>query len=291
MDEELFQILSLFLLLGLLLTLFGVLQSLGAIRKALENGGAQTPQPQEASPAPAVETVAPAATETTSAGDDQSPLTWARPSEAEPATSSSTERSGWPSPQEAQPPAQREETPVAQLAAETPAESSPGGASRVLYGDRGLTTATPDEAALRPAAEPEPAAENPFETAAPETRREEPQPEPETKTAAAEDPQEQPFERDGRWWFRRGDELLVYEEQTGQWVAAGEPSTTGSVAAPAGAGGAASPQTETSSAGGAASGQVTTQLEQAGSFWKCPSCGAVNGSTATSCRMCFTARP
>ena len=25
--------------------------------------------------------------------------------------------------------------------------------------------------------------------------------------------------------------------------------------------------------------------------WKCPTCGAVNGSTATSCRMCFTARP
>jgi hypothetical protein len=26
-------------------------------------------------------------------------------------------------------------------------------------------------------------------------------------------------------------------------------------------------------------------------FWKCPTCGAVNGSTATSCRMCFAARP
>lgn len=27
------------------------------------------------------------------------------------------------------------------------------------------------------------------------------------------------------------------------------------------------------------------------SFWRCPSCGAVNGSTATSCRMCFAAKP
>jgi hypothetical protein len=30
---------------------------------------------------------------------------------------------------------------------------------------------------------------------------------------------------------------------------------------------------------------------QPASYWKCPSCGVVNGSTATSCRMCFTARP
>ena len=27
------------------------------------------------------------------------------------------------------------------------------------------------------------------------------------------------------------------------------------------------------------------------SFWKCPACGAVNGSTAATCRMCFTPRP
>jgi hypothetical protein len=44
------------------------------------------------------------------------------------------------------------------------------------------------------------------------------------------------------------------------------------------------------------SGQAATlqaqpaQREQTGSFWKCASCGAINGSTATSCRMCFTPR-
>ncbi|HVF52228.1 MAG TPA: hypothetical protein VNC78_01340 [Actinomycetota bacterium] len=83
------------------------------------------------------------------------------------------------------------------------------------------------------------------------------------------EPQEQPFERDGRWWFRRGAELLVYDEQTAQWVPA-----------PSGAGGAVTTATLTD---GGAGGDT-------GSFWKCPSCGAVNGSTATSCRMCFTAR-
>lgn len=285
MDEELFQILSLFLLLGLLLTLFGVLQSLGAIRKSLENGGVSRAQPETSAPEPVAETVA--ATETPAATNDESPLTWARPAETETAAPT-TERSGWPSPQEATvTPAAREETPAAaEPASETPAASS----SRVLYGDTGLTTATPNDAAVRPASQQETAAENPFETA-PETRSEQTA-EPEPQKAATEDPQEQPFERDGRWWFRRGDELLVYEEQTGQWVAAPEPSKSGSVAAPS-TGGAATPaQGESSSESqGAAGGQVTTQLEQAGTFWKCPSCGAVNGSTATSCRMCFTARP
>ncbi len=86
---------------------------------------------------------------------------------------------------------------------------------------------------------------------------------------AAQEPQDQPFERDGRWWFRRGNELLIYDEQSAQWVPA--------PAEPAGAMGAAPVP------GGEAVGDS--------GFWKCPSCGAVNGSTATSCRMCFTARP
>jgi len=93
-------------------------------------------------------------------------------------------------------------------------------------------------------------------------------------------PEEQPFERDGRWWFKRGDELLVYDEQSGQW----EPAPANSGAASGSGPSAASP---------AAGGQAdTAQADQdPGSFWKCTSCGAVNGSTATSCRMCFAPKP
>jgi hypothetical protein len=104
-------------------------------------------------------------------------------------------------------------------------------------------------------------------------------------------PEEQPFEREGRWWFKRGNELLLYEEQQGQWVPAPEGSLGGA------AGGAPTHQTGTISS----AFQSITEAEPAaapqaerqdsGSFWKCPSCGAVNGSTAASCRMCFTARP
>ena len=94
-------------------------------------------------------------------------------------------------------------------------------------------------------------------------------------TATAAEPSDQPFERDGRWWFRRGEELLLYDEATGQWQPAPAGSAPGAGYAPGPAAGAGVEQ-----AGGVG-----------GSFWKCPACGAVNGSTATSCRMCFTARP
>lgn len=113
-----------------------------------------------------------------------------------------------------------------------------------------------------------------------------------------EEPQEQPFERDGRWWFRRGDELLVYDEVSGQW----EPAPEGDTARPEPSEPAAAApavtettpeathetaQTETT---GWSEPQDRAQTSSAGSFWKCPSCGAINGSTATSCRMCFTPR-
>lgn len=91
--------------------------------------------------------------------------------------------------------------------------------------------------------------------------------------AAAQEPQDQPFERDGRWWFRRGDELLVYDESTGQWQPA------------PGGGGTAGGTAQMPAAGAVATGA------EAGGHWKCPTCGAVNGSTAATCRMCFTPRP
>lgn len=286
MDTDLFQILTLFLLLGLLLTLFGVFLSIGAIRKTLEERPGATAEQRGAAPVAATPApVAAAAPEP----DDDSPSTWARPDDAV-----DVARSGWPSPAETSPEREPEpepatRTPVSdqddgpaqtETAASAAATSSRDAGARVLYGDTGLTTATPADAALRTSEpeETEPAAQSQPAQAEPETQR----------AGSSDDPQEQPFERDGRWWFRRGDELLVYEEQTGQWVAASEPSTSGSVATTADAGrGAASSAAATP----AAEGQVTTQQEAAGSFWKCPSCGAVNGSTATSCRMCFTARP
>jgi hypothetical protein len=130
------------------------------------------------------------------------------------------------------------------------------------------------EAAERP--EPEPAVA--------EAPQPEPEPAPAAKpvaTAGEEEPEGQPFERDGRWWFRRGDELLVYDEMSGQWQPAPQQatSTTNTQEVPAG---------EAEHSLGA---QAPVEAAQPGAFWKCPSCGAVNGSTATSCRMCFTPRP
>lgn len=304
MDTDLFQILTLFLLLGLLLTLFGVFLSLGAIRKLLE----RSPQAAAASPAseaaePVAATLPPSVVAEPETDDSsESPLTWARPDDD--AGTAEAQRSGWPAPQEAAPapepmveeaqPAPEPEPARSEPASSEPATLEPATSesaaaasappardtgARVLYGDTGLTSATPSEAALRTSepAEAAPAAQSQPVEAEPQT------------AAVSEDPQEQPFERDGRWWFRRGDELLVYEEQTGQWVAAPQPSSSGSVAAGSPGAGAGTPAG--GAAGGATEGQVTTQHEAVGSFWKCPSCGAVNGSTATSCRMCFTARP
>lgn len=120
------------------------------------------------------------------------------------------------------------------------------------------------------------------------------------QASIAEEPQEQPFERDGRWWFRRGDELLVYEERTGQWVGAPAPQTTGPQATETQA---THTQTQTQPESavverGAEEPRDETQAEgsrefpeEPGPFWKCPTCGAVNGSMASSCRMCFTQRP
>lgn len=103
--------------------------------------------------------------------------------------------------------------------------------------------------------------------------------------AHADDPQEEPFQRDGRWWFRRADELLLYDEATGQW----QPAPDQGSAAPTTEGAAvgttqAQPAVATAAATPAVADQVST-------YWKCPTCGAVNGSTAATCRMCFAARP
>jgi hypothetical protein len=111
-----------------------------------------------------------------------------------------------------------------------------------------------------------------------------------------EEPQEQPYERDGRWWFRRGEELLVYDEPTGQWLQVEGPATatytgyTGQAAEASAATVATESRTSTLAAESAVE-QQEGSAEASRSFWKCPSCGAINGATASSCRMCFSARP
>lgn len=170
-----------------------------------------------------------------------------------------------------------------------------------------------------------------------------------------DDPEEGPFERDGRWWYRRDGELLVYDERVEQWVdpeaantesgqaRAPEPSRPAPYESPEPAalglhdspevgqpeehpldeakGWDASPSTHapipepvsppqpitesmmTSPPDEQTAADVQPAEEQApateqgpagaelGSHWKCPACGVINGSTATSCRMCFAARP
>ena len=120
--------------------------------------------------------------------------------------------------------------------------------------------------------------------------------------AKQQDPEEQPFERDGRWWFRRDGELLLYDERTGQWGPAPEQDPSATVVSPTVT--RDTPGAVTASGAAHASGRetdVTTAIPvqtpaaiqqgqpvSEGAFWKCRSCGAINAGEATSCRMCFT---
>lgn len=131
-----------------------------------------------------------------------------------------------------------------------------------------------------------------------------------TGGGAAQEPEDQPFERNGKWFFRRGDEFLRYDESTGQWVDAdpsetgAQASETGTQASAPGAGWSAPEETGAPEmgTGSTADETATTEIESVGGdevaaepapggFWKCASCGAVNGASATSCRMCFSQRP
>ena len=105
--------------------------------------------------------------------------------------------------------------------------------------------------------------------------------------AHADDPQEEPFQRDGRWWFRRGVELLLYDEASGQWQPAPAEASdaSGTAAAPVAGTAAQTAATATATA------SMPVVADQVSTFWKCATCGAVNGSTAATCRMCFAARP
>lgn len=111
-----------------------------------------------------------------------------------------------------------------------------------------------------------------------------------TGAAVEEFPEETPFEREGRWWFKRGDELLIYDEQAGQWIAPPPGTTPGggtSTGQPSGGSGGYGYDT----GGGAAEAATSSTAVGEPGGWRCPSCGAINGASATTCRMCFSARP
>ena len=294
MDTELYQIVSVALLGLIVLVLLAVLSSLGRTRKALREA-------LEARPAPASE---PEMVITTVAEEpsEQAPAEVAPEPQPAPATGPRDE----PSPAGAvagfgAPPLATEDKPTPepspfdtpervpaaqpdpQPAAETPAgavgpwdqeEDRPGaGVGSGLGDDAGTVGAASVGAGT--------AASGTFDETEP------------SEAPSADEPQDQPFERDGRWFFRRGDELLTYEETTGQWVpadqpAAGPPSPTSTP--PATTEDEDTKQFETTPASSGQPGEATS-TSTGGGFWKCPSCGAVNGSTATTCRMCFTARP
>jgi cytoskeletal protein RodZ len=251
LDPDLVRIIALGLLGVLVLLLVAILASLGRLRKSMDAVAAarQEHSPVAEEPRPEAVGAAPVA-------------------EAEPAPMGAA-----PEPLETTPAEEpaREPEPAAQepeLAVEEPAPTPEPAAQE---------PAVHEPVAAQPAAEepvvhePEPVVGEPAATQEqPAVQEQQP-----AAAVAVDEPQEQPFERDGRWWFRRGDELLVYNDASGQWEAA--PTQSAPAATSAGAVGAEQ--------------AAPAQTQEQQGFWKCPSCGAVNGSTATTCRMCFTARP
>lgn len=260
MDIELFQ----WILLGLLalgiVVLAALLATLGGIKRALE----------QRSSAPATRAPAASGTDTSDTGDTGETAEGAvaaRSAAAEEAAASGTYAAS--------------DTPASDTpASDTAAAASSGGRAgtiRSVLEQHGLS-----DTGSQPAAG-EAVTAQPEETGVVDS----------VFAAHADDPQEEPFQRDGRWWFRRGDELLLYDETSGEWQPAPEgsedapaavPAATGATAQGSGEAGDAGVQTTPVSAEPAVADQVST-------FWKCPTCGAVNGSTATTCRMCFAARP
>jgi hypothetical protein len=276
-DNDLFELLSL-IGLGLIVVVgLALLGALGRVRKSLDR--TLTESERETAWRGAGDTAAavPAAASEASltAAEAEMPDAAAAEDPGEPAPAAVSEGPGVvaaePEQREPEPAVAEEPSPAHEIAREpepepvAAAETAPAASQEVQ----------PVAAEPEPAAEPQPdeAPERELEPVASET------PEP-VATATADEPEGQPFERDGRWWFRRGDELLVYDEMSGQWQPAPQP-----------AGATETQEVPTVEGESELGSQAPPEAAQPGAFWKCPSCGAVNGSTATSCRMCFTARP
>jgi len=260
MDTDLFQGVLLGLLAVGLVVLIALLATLGGIRKALEQ---RSSEPRAGSGSDTTPSSSIASTGT-DPGIVEAPVETGPPSTESPAaeTSAATPAGSARAGSGATPPAEKE----------TPAASESGNRAdsiRSVLQEHGVgATRTSDEGS--PATAEEPVVDSAF-------------------AAHADDPQEEPFQRDGRWWFRRGEELLCYDEATGQWKPA--PATdTPQQETPAAV--RTVPVQETPTAA-EATGQTETMpvADQVSTFWKCPTCGAVNGSTAATCRMCFAARP
>jgi hypothetical protein len=294
MDTELYQILSLALLGLVVLVLLAVLSSLRRLRKTL--AGAAGAKAAEAAPDRAEEQREPEAATIAEEPSEIAPAPAAAATpEPEPEPSLGTAglgAAGFGAPPAGSEPVTQEPaatTPEPGPAAETPTDAP-------AWDEQEDKTAAQYQPPLAREPEPEPEPAQPAETGyglegTGATAVGGPATEPQASQAEVEEePQEQPFERDGKWFFRRGDELLTYEETTGQWVPAGGPQPGTAAPSPTPVQEDDTQRFET----GPEASQETEEPPAAsteGGFWKCPSCGAVNGSTATTCRMCFTARP
>jgi len=264
-DDGLFQIITMVLLGVTLLVLVLTLLNLGKLGKKVDELVARAP------------------------GDDHDPAgQWDQQRHEEPERSdehgSGDEwRRSEPEPV-GQPAAQTSQYPVPSHQEHAPAQEASAPATEEASAapqDRGSTLITG-----APAAQEEPQQAEPLQQEPEPSQQQEPAAGQSQTTGFEDAPEEQPFERHGRWWFKRGDEILVYDEQTGGWQPAPAEATGGGATGPAMAEG------DTGGGQQQQAGQEAQQPQEEaqGSFWKCPSCGAVNGSTATACRMCFAPR-
>jgi hypothetical protein len=319
---DLYQGLVLGLLAVSLLVLAGIFARLGRIGRSLE---ASTVQPvaaprseEEPEPAAVVADAGEAADKSADATASEPEPVSDREWELVPVAVQETEPEKDEPVADQEPEAEREAEPVSAQEPEAEREAEPVAAQEPEA-----------ESEAEPVAVEEPEAEHEAEPFATEEHEAEPvateEPEPvvaqeqehEAEPAAAEEaeqvdteePEEKPFRRDGRWWFRRDDELLVYDDASGEWlpsdagpreasfVVARDPAPAASVEPGSDlsretASVATKERDPVSENAGQVfpEGEATEQLA-ASSFWKCATCGAVNGSTSSTCRMCFAARP